>query len=169
MCENQEIQEQSAFIEEESWLRQRRETGAAFFAFCLYRDYGGDRSIRKVLERAELPQQRSSIWRAWSQKYRWQRRCADYDNHLDAIRRQEREEAFRQRERKHLEISDKMLTLVEQRLEKLDPEELSQGTITDWVKSCVSLERENYQEEGNTNKGKLKQLEISFFEEFDGI
>lgn len=37
------------FIEEESWLRQPWETNAAYHAFCLYRDYGGDRSIKKAL------------------------------------------------------------------------------------------------------------------------
>jgi len=83
------------FIEEESWLRQPRETGAAFFAFCLYRDYGGDRNIRKVVEANELPSRRISIFRAWSKRYQWNRRVTDYDNHLDANRREERKKAYR--------------------------------------------------------------------------
>ncbi len=157
------------FIEEESWLRQPGETGAAFFSFCLYRDYGGDRNIRKVVEANSLPSRRISIFRAWSKKYQWKRRCTDYDNYLDAIRREEREKAFREREKKHLEITDKMLDLVDKRLDKLDPEELSQSTITEWVKTGINIERENFQEESDSPKGKLKQLEISFFEEFDGI
>lgn len=158
----------STFIEEESWLRQPGETGAAFFAFCLYRDYGGDRSIRKVVEAAGLPARRISIFRAWSKKYQWQRRCTDYDNHLDAIRREEREKAFREREKKHLQVTGKMLDLVDKRLDKLDPEELSQSTITDWIKTSVNIERENYQKDPD-NPEKHKQLEISFFEGFDGV
>jgi len=61
-----------------------------------------------------------------------------------------------------------MLALVDKRLEKLDPEELSQSTITDWIKTGINLERENYQEDTD-NKKNHKQLEISFFDEFDGI
>ncbi|HAK45899.1 MAG TPA: hypothetical protein DCO79_08285, partial [Spirochaeta sp.] len=125
------------FIEEESWLRQPGETNAAFHAFCLYRDYGGDRTIRKSINDAGLPERRINIWRAWSNKYRWKRRTGDYDNHLEKIKREEREKAFREREQKHLAVTEKMLTLIEKRLDKIDPEELSQGTITDWLKTGV--------------------------------
>jgi hypothetical protein len=158
------------FIEEESWLRQPGETNAAFHAFCLYRDYGGDRTIRKSIMEARLPERRISIWRAWSNKYRWKRRTEDYDNHLEKIKREEREKAFREREQKHLAVTEKMLGLIEKRLDKIDPEELSQGTITDWLKTGVSIERQSFEDtiEGEA-KGKLKQLEISFFEEFDGV
>ena len=56
------------FIEEESWLRQPGETNAAYHAFCLYRDYGGDRSIKKALVRSNTPMSRSGIWQAWSKR-----------------------------------------------------------------------------------------------------
>lgn len=163
-----ELTERASFIEEESWLRQPGETGGAFHAFCLYRDYGGDRSIRKVVEAAGLPSRRVSIFQAWSKRHRWQRRCADYDNHLDGIRREEREKAFREREKRHLEVTGKMLDLVEKRLENLDPAELSQSTITDWVKTATGLERENFKDESEL-RGKRRQLEISFFEDFEGV
>ncbi|MDC7228525.1 MAG: hypothetical protein PQJ61_17320 [Spirochaetales bacterium] len=158
------------FIEEESWLRQPGETNAAFHAFCIYRDYGGDRTIRKAITAEGLPERRINIWRAWSNKYQWKRRSTDYDNHLEKIKREERETTFREREQQHLKVTGKMLDLVEKRLDRLDPEELSQGTLTDWVKTSVNIERQTYDDTiEDENKGKLKQLEISFFEEFDGI
>ncbi|MBI9103742.1 MAG: hypothetical protein JEY99_15105 [Spirochaetales bacterium] len=170
MSDNIHLENTRRFIEEESWLRQPGETNAAFHAFCLFRDYGGDRSIRKVLEKAGYPERRISIWRAWGSRFQWKRRTTEYDNYLEKIRRQEREKAFRLREQKHLDVSEKMLDLVDKRLTKIDPQELSQGTITDWVKSAVSLERQNFEDTINTEtKGNLKQLEIAFFEEFDGI
>jgi uncharacterized short protein YbdD (DUF466 family) len=158
------------FIEEESWLRQPGETNAAFHAFCLYRDYGGDRTIRKSIEDAGLPERRVNIWRAWSNKYRWKRRTTDYDNYIEKIKREEREKTFREREQKHLAVTEKMLDLIERRLDKIDPDELAQGTITDWLKTTVNIERQCFDDTiEDEGKGKLKQLEISFFEEFDGI
>ena len=158
------------FIEEESWLRQPGETNAAYHAFCLYRDYGGDRSIKKALVRSNTPLSRSGIWQAWSKKNLWVRRSGDYDKHLDNIRRTERENTFREREKKHLAISQKMLDLVEKRLDKFDAEELSQGMMMEWLKNCVSIERESLDPEDEEGKpGNLKQMQISFFEEFDGV
>ena len=158
------------FIEEESWLRQPGETNAAFHAFCLYRDYGGDRSIKKALEASSTPMSRSGIWQAWSKKNLWVKRAGDYDKHLDNIRRKERENSFREREKKHLAISKKMLDLIEKRLKTFDPEELSQGMMMEWLKNCVSIERESLDpEDGEGKHGTLKQMEISFFEEFNGV
>jgi hypothetical protein len=37
----------------ESWERLPKESGAAYAAFCAYRDYGPDRNIRRALEAAE--------------------------------------------------------------------------------------------------------------------
>ena len=170
MSDSETLPVKKDFIEEESWLRQPGETNAAFHAFCLYRDYGGDRTIRKSIIDAELPERRINIWRAWSNKYAWKRRTSDYDNHLEKIKREEREKTFREREQKHLAVTEKMLKLIEKRLDKIDPEEISQGTITDWLKTSVNIERQSFDDTiEDEAKGKLKQLEISFFEEFDGI
>ncbi len=157
------------FIEEECWLRQPGETNAAYTAFCLYRNYGGDRSIRKVMKDRDLPESRSGIWHAWSKRYAWVIRSEKYDSHLDKVRLSENEKALREREAKHLELSKKMLDLVEKRLEKLDPEEISQGTILDWMKSCTQIETNILKNEEHDQPGTLKQLEISFFEEFKGV
>ncbi|QEN06821.1 hypothetical protein EXM22_01990 [Oceanispirochaeta crateris] len=162
------IIESGTFIEEECWLRQPGETGAAYTAFCLYRDYGGSRSVRKVLKDQELPSSRSGIWLAWSQRYAWVLRAEKYDAHLDKIRLEENEKALRQRQAKHLELSKKMLDLVDKRLDKLDPDELSQGTILDWMKNCSQIETDILKDE-EKEKGTLKQLEISFFEDFKGV
>jgi hypothetical protein len=158
-----------AFIEEECWLRQPGETGPAYSAFCSYRDYGGDRSIRKVIKSTGMPDSRSGIWLAWSKRYAWVLRSDKYDAHLDKIRLSENEKALREREAKHLEISRKMLDLVDKRLDKLDPGELSQNTILEWTKSCTQIETGILKSEEKNPSGTLKQLEISFFEDFKGV
>lgn len=106
---------------------------------------------------------------AWSKRYAWVLRSEKYDAHLDKIRLAANEKALREREAKHLQISNKMLDLVEKRLEKLDPEELSQGTILEWTKSCTQIETGILKSEEKNPSGTLKQLEISFFEDFKGV
>jgi len=155
------------FIEEECWLRQPGETGAAYTAFCLYRDFGGDRSIRRVIRERDIPSSRSGIWMAWSKRFAWVLRCEKYDGHLDKIRLAENEKALREREAKHLELSCKMLDLVEKRLNKMDPDELSQGSVLDWLKTCTQLETGILKDE--ERDGPVRQLEISFFEDFKGV
>ena len=162
------IVEEGTFIEEECWLRQPGETGAAYTAFCSYRDYGGDRSIRKVIKSLDLPSGRSGIWLAWSKRYAWVLRSEKYDAHLDKIRLAENEKSLREREAKHLAITKKMLDLVEKRLESLDPEELSQTTILDWTRNASQIETDILKTD-EKETGTLKQLEISFFEDFKGV
>ena len=164
-----DLTKQTDFIEEECWLRQPGETAKAFHAFCAYRDFGGNRSLRKVMESLDLPDSRNGIWHAWCSRYQWVKRAEKYDAHLDQIHRYEREKNLREREEKHLQISNKMLEIVEKKLDKFDPDELSQGNLLDWMKSCSQLEKEILSPEDKEEKGSLKQLEISFFEDFKGV
>ncbi len=42
--------------------------------------------------------------------------------------------------------------------------------MMEWLKNCVSIERESLDPEDEEGKpGNLKQMQISFFEEFDGV
>jgi hypothetical protein len=42
----------AAILPFESWERLTGESGAAYAAFCSYRDYGPDRNIRRAVEAA---------------------------------------------------------------------------------------------------------------------
>ena len=165
MNENTKIEK---FIEEESWLRQPGETNAAYHAFCLYRDYGGDRSLRRALETNNFPLTRLRSWAGWSKLNQWVRRSGDYDKHLDDITRKEREEAYKEQEKLHLSITKKMLKKVDKRLDGFDADELSAGMMMEWTKNTIGLERNIFQKQ-EEEKSSTKQLEISFFEEFKGI
>lgn len=164
-----ELSHKTDFIEEECWLRQPGETGKAFHAFCSYRDFGGDRSLRKVMISLDLPQSRSGIWHAWCARYQWVRRAEKYDAHLDKIRRNEKEKSLQEREAKHLQLTKKMLDIVEKKLDQFDSDELSQGNLLEWMKSCSQLEKEILSPGDKEEKGSLKQLEISFFDDFKGV
>jgi len=152
----------------DSWERVRGETNPAWNAFCAYRDYGVDRSIKKVLELNDTPASRYGIWCAWSGRYQWVKRAGDYDVYLDKLKRAERERRYAEREKLYREITEKVLTIVSRRLESFDPEELSQSSIMEWIRSSIDIEKEVYGKDGG-EPSLCRQLEISFTEEFKGI
>jgi hypothetical protein len=63
-----------------------------------------------------------------------------------------------------------MLTVVEKKLDMMNPAELTQGTVTEWVETAIRTEREAA---GlvvpNGNKAEPKQGEINFTPEFEGL
>jgi len=153
----------------DSWERLRGETNPAWNAFCAYRDYGADRSIKKVLELQGIPASRYGIWCAWSGRYQWVKRAGDYDVYTDKLKRAERERRYAEREKLYRDITEKVLSIVSKRLESFDPEELSQSSIMEWIKSSIDIEKEVYGKDGGGESSLCRQLEINFTEEFKGI
>jgi hypothetical protein len=151
----------------EIWYRRKDETAKAFEAFCLYRDFGSDRSVAKVLRDGNNKDSLMSLWCRWRMKYDWVKRCQAYDTHLDMIRQKEREKDFAEREKKHLTITAKIMGIIEKKQESFDPEELSQNNLMDWLKEGIAIERTGFGKDGD--EAKLPQLEINFVEEFQGI
>jgi hypothetical protein len=73
----------------EPWERQDDESAPAFEAFALYRDQGRDRSVRAV---GRSLGKSGALIERWSSEKDWVRRAAAYDRHLDARRREDREQ-----------------------------------------------------------------------------
>jgi len=91
------------------WHRQPGEGTKAYAAFCIYRDMGIDRSIRKAAQQHLTAtkgqpnrnrQQRrycthpdptkylkhvAQRWREWSMRWKWVSRCQAYDDHLNDL------------------------------------------------------------------------------------
>ena len=71
-----------------SWERQSNETSRAYRAFCIFRDFGSDRSLDKAYARfceqhGRKSTRRPGHWSDWSTKYSWVERAANYDDWLD--------------------------------------------------------------------------------------
>jgi hypothetical protein len=68
-----------------------------------------------------------------------------------------------------------MLAVVEKKLDLMNPADLTQGTVTDWVETAIRAEREasNQRFVGlvtpNGGKAEPKQGEINFTPEFEGL
>ena len=72
-------------IAPDPWERQPKESAKAYAAFCIYRDMGVQRALRKVTQ--ALNKNLTTI-AEWSSKYDWVNRCAAWDAEVDRVARQ---------------------------------------------------------------------------------
>ena len=77
----------------ESWEQLTGEGSAAFAAFCAFRDYGPERTIRNAVDKyqKDKPNQKGSygVWRKWAIENRWKERAADYDRYREHLKQEE--------------------------------------------------------------------------------
>jgi hypothetical protein len=166
----------------ESWERLPGESGAAYAAFCAFRDYGPERNIRKAVEgrpcKAGLSDAQSEtatdkkyrVWRNWCGQFRWRERVAEYDNYRDKLKQAELRKTIEAQGEKHRAVTGKMLAVAEKKLDLLDPADLPQGMVTDWVQTAIRAEREAAGlAASQSGKAEPKQGAINFAPEFEGL
>jgi len=160
----------------ESWERLPDEGGAAFGAFCVFRDLGFERSIRKAVEsslqgsgeiNATLLGKKYKVWRNYSTQFRWRERAADYDRYIEHLKQGELRKTIEAQGEKHRAVTGKMLNLVEKKLDLMNPAELTQGNVTEWVQTAIKAEREAAGLAGG--KPETKQGELNFAPDFEGL
>jgi len=157
----------------ESWERLDGETSAAFSAFCIYRDLGADRNIRKAVESVEKDEavraKRYKVWRNWSTAFRWRERAADYDKYLEKLKQTELRKTIEAQGEKHREVTGKMLDVVSKKLDTMNPAELTQGNVAEWVQTAIKAEREAAGLVVSDGKAEPKQGELNFVSDFQGL
>jgi len=158
----------------ESWERLAGESSAAFAAFCAYRDYGPERNIRKAVDASEKDEakrlKRYRVWRNWSTQFRWRERAADYDSYMEKVKQAELRKTIEAQGEVHREITGKMLQAVGKKLDLMDPADLTQGTVTEWVETAIKAEREIAGlVTGKDGKSEPKQGELTFTPDFNGL
>jgi hypothetical protein len=157
-----------------SWEKLPGESGAAYAAFCAYRDFGPERNIRKAVEKHEANSvkqgKRYRMWLLWSMQFKWVKRAADYDQYLDRLKQTEKRKTIEAQEEMHRAVTGKMLAVVEKKLDLMNPADLTQGTVTEWVETAIRAEREAAGLIApNGGKAEPKQGEINFTPEFEGL
>jgi hypothetical protein len=170
----------AAILPFESWERLPGESGLAYAAFCAFRDYGPERNIRKAVDSAEQDEgrrgKRYRTWRNWAAQYRWGERAADYDRYLERLKQAEKRKTIEAQGEKHRAVTGKMLAVVEKKLDLMNPADLTQGTVREWVETAIRADREAGQfADANclgvsTSRNSMpKQGEINFTPEFNGL
>ncbi|MDR0473630.1 MAG: hypothetical protein LBH43_08190 [Treponema sp.] len=157
----------------ESWERLAGETSAAFSAFCVFRDLGAERNIRKAVEAVEkeiaVQGKKYKVWRNWCSQFRWRERAADYDRYIEKLKQGEIRKTIEAQGEKHREVTGKMLDVVSKKLDLMNPADLSQGAVTEWVQTAIKAEREAAGLAADTGKPDAKQGELNFFAEFKDL
>lgn len=122
------------------WEKLPAETPKAYAVFCLYRDMGYKRSIRKVAREWSEGGHTSKL-KEWSSKYHWVERAAAYDEHIDNIKQDTYEEVIREMIARHTKESKLLQSKVHERLENIKPEELKPNELIKWYETAVRIER----------------------------
>ena len=155
----------------ESWERLPGETAAAFAAFCSFRDFGAERNIRKAVDSTVKDEgvraKRYRVWRNWCTQFRWRERAADYDNYTEKLKQGELRKTIEAQGELHRKVTGKMLEVVQKKLDTMNPEELTQGNVTEWVQTAIKAEREA--EFPASRNSSLKQGELNFVSDFQGL
>jgi hypothetical protein len=159
----------------ECWEKLPKESAAAFAAFCVFRDYGCDRNIKKAVVSVEGDAAKQSkkyrLWRLWSTQFHWFKRADGYDAYVDRLKQTERRKTIEQREEAYREVTGKMLRVVSKKLDLMDAAELSQGNVTEWMTAAVKTERDVFGIAANEkeNGAGCKQLELCFDKDFETL
>jgi hypothetical protein len=163
----------------ESWERLTGETSAAFSAFCAFRDCGSDRNIRKAVESSlakasveknpDVQNKKYRVWRNWCSQFRWRERAADYDRYIEKLKQEELRKTIEAQGEKHRQVTGKMLDVVNKKLDLMNPAELTQGAVTEWVQTAIRAEREAAGLVTGNGKPEPKQGELSFVSDFQGL
>ena len=159
----------------ECWERLPGETGAAYGAFSRYRDFGPERNIRKAVEvghegkAATLIAKQYRLWRQWSMKYQWVKRAADYDQYIEGLKQAELRKTIEAQGEMHRAVTGKMLEVVSKKLDTMNPEDLTQGNVNEWVQTAIRAEREAAGLVASGGKAESKQGELNFVSDFNGL
>jgi hypothetical protein len=169
----------AAIMPFESWERLSGESGLAYAAFCAFRDLGPERNIRKAAETAEKDKGRQQdrryrTWRNWCSQFRWRERAADYDRYREKLKQAELRKTIEAQGEQHRAVTRKMLEKVEKKLDLMDPADLTQNTVTEWVETAIRADREGSNQRFvglavPNGKPEPKQGEINFTPEFNGL
>jgi hypothetical protein len=157
----------------ESWERLPGESGLAYAAFCTFRDVGLERNIRKAVEAGGPDtgkrEKRYRMYRNWCSQFRWRERAADYDRYREKLKQAEMRKTIEAQGEQHRAVTGKMLAVVEKKLDLMDPADLTQSTVTEWVETAIRAEREAAGLVTTNGKSEPKQGEINFTPDFNGL
>jgi hypothetical protein len=168
----------AAMMPYESWERLAGESSSAFAAFCAFRDMGLERNIRKAVESVEknaaLQPKKYGVWRNWSNQFHWRERASDYDRYIERLKQEELRKTIEAQGEKQRQVTGKMLDVVSKKLDTMNPEDLTQSAVPEWVQTAIKAEREasNQRFDGLVSpngKAELKQGELNFVSDFQGL
>jgi chromatin segregation and condensation protein Rec8/ScpA/Scc1 (kleisin family) len=132
--------------EKHEWDRLTGESSKAYGHFCLYRDAGKERSLRKLAADAKTPSKLRQL-QHWSSRWKWVERCQKYDDHLEYQDRLQQEKERREMRKRHAKIAVLGQNIAVKGLEKLlarvqeDEKAVAPADLTRLFDTSVKVER----------------------------
>jgi hypothetical protein len=153
-----------------SWeKRLEGETAKAFIAFSMYRSMGFRRSIKGCMELHGIESGRYGSWSRWSRLYRWAERAAEYDEFSAEETRKQILAEHVERQKHIMDMLGKVDSLVNKRLDTLNPEDLDADRAMDLLERSAKLDGYVSGSDSEKVEKKSGQLEINFVDSFSGM
>jgi hypothetical protein len=127
--------------EHKPWDRQEDEGTKAFEAFKAYRDMGPKRGIRRVPAVLGRPDTYKPVLERWSVKYGWVKRAQAWDDFQDKVAQEAALTQIEEMRKRHIQQSVALQTKALQRLQSLDPRELSASNVLGFIAEAIKIER----------------------------
>ena len=124
------------------WERQPGETAKAYAAFLLYRNLAAiDRSVLAAREGHQKDTKGTlRQWKGWSMRNDWVNRAAEHDSDLASRRRERVAKELERAQDDAAVLIRATLAKVAERIQGVDPEELTAGQIPAALRTLIELE-----------------------------
>jgi len=126
-------------IDPEPWERQIQEPEKAYAAFEIYRDAHEERNLRATAREAGLSQRTIEYY---ASRYAWVERVLAYDNYITRAAIIQRRKDVESMQKRHANTALLMQNKIVQRLNAVDPDELSIDQLGKWFDLAVKVERQ---------------------------
>lgn len=155
-------------MKKKEYERIEGETTKQFEAFVVYRDLGITRSLREVVKK--LDKSLALIGR-WSSANNWVERVKKYDDDMDRAAILENEKKRRDMVKRHANQAMMFQSKILERLNSLNPDELSPSDLIRWFTEAVKIERLSRGESTDiaevTHSGEVTTHDRDVFERVD--
>ena len=130
------------------WERQHNESSPAFEAFSIYRDMGGERSLRAVSQKLDKSY---TIIGRWSARWEWVERIRAYENELTRQAREQAVKEVKEMRKRQTQTAVIMQQKAVAALRSVDPDKLDYNTIVRFITEGAKLESGNRLDEAGLN------------------
>lgn len=152
----------------ECWEKLTDESAKAYSAFCVFRDLDAAyRTIKKAFETADKGSSYKQ-WCNWSWKFKWSERAAAFDRNNERIKQTQFRKIIEAQTEKQIEVAGQMLDVLGRKLTTMNPEEITANHVPVFLTTADKMQR-TIAGLDSENKSEMKQGELSFFTEFEGL
>jgi hypothetical protein len=138
---------------------------------------GAERNIRKAVEASlksgekdvVVQEKKYRVWRNWSTQFRWRDRAAEYDRYMEKLKQAELRKTIEEQGEQHRKVTGKMLDVVSKKLDTMNPDELTQVNLPEWVNTAIKADREAADLISPNSKTEHRQGELNFVSDFQGL